>query len=154
MQGRMNGHWCRLCLLTLALAACEHVGKGVTLAMPSNQSARLDVPDPEFRLTAEQRSKVQPGFDVNALERLLATLHPDLRMPILSDFQIQEDLVGGGIVKFEDPVLQALLEEVWAPRWEKVPDEWLDDEDSRRFPGRNIAKMRRAARGDRTRSDP
>jgi hypothetical protein len=113
--------------------------------MSQNTSARLDAPDPDFRLSAEQRASVAPGFDVDALERLLAVLHPDLRMPTLSDFQPQPpDVVGGGLMKFEDPVLQALLDEVWAPRWKDVPVEWLTDPEFSRFPGQRIARARRA----------
>lgn len=119
------------------------------MTTPPNQSARLDVADPDFRLTAEQRASVEPGFDVEALERLLAVLHPALRMPVLGDFQCDRfapNDIGGGLMKFEDPVLQALLDEVWAPRWEGVPDDWLDDPEFRRFPGQEIARRRRNAR--------
>lgn len=118
------------------------------MTTPSNQSARLNVADPAFRLTAEQRASIEPGFDVDALERLLAVLHPDLRVPVLGDFQrnrLAPNEIGGGLMKFEDPVLQALLDQVWAPRWEGVPDEWLDDPEFRRFPGQEIAKRRRNA---------
>jgi hypothetical protein len=112
--------------------------------MPENASARLESPDPGFRLTAEQRASVAPGFDMDALERLLAAVHPELRMPILSDFQPQPPDVFLGPMKFEDPVLQALLNEVWAPRWDAVPDDRLDDPEMSRYPGHRIAKARRA----------
>lgn len=118
---------------------------------PSIPSARLDVPDAAFRLTAQERASVEPGFDADALERLLASLLPVLRAEVLSDFQTTRyapDDIGGGLIKFEDPVLQALLDEVWAPRWDGVPDEWLNDPGMQRFPGREIARARRAARRD------
>lgn len=109
-----------------------------------NPSARLEAPDPAFRLTAEQRASIQPGFDVDALERLLAALHPALRAGTLSSFQRPPpEVIGGGLVRFEDPVLHALLDEVWAPRWANVPDEWLHDPDLQRDPGRELAMRRR-----------
>lgn len=114
-----------------------------------NPSARLEAPDPAFRLTAEQRESIQPGLDLDALERLLAALHPARRAGTLSSFQRPPpEVIGGGLVRFQDPVLHALLDEVWAPRWEGVPDEWLDDPGMQRFPGREIARARRAARRD------
>jgi hypothetical protein len=128
----------------VVLAACEHATPRWTKAMAQDVSARLRVPDHDFRLSAEQRASVQPGFDVDALERLLASVHPDLRMSILSDFQPQPPDVFLGPMKFEDPVLQALLDEVWAPRWEAVPDDRLDDPELSRYPGHRIAKARRA----------
>jgi len=145
---------CSIAALAVGLVACEHTDTGMISTMPKNISARLDAPDPGFRLTAEQRASVAPGFDVDALERLLAVVHPDLRRPILSDFAPHPaDVVGGGLMKFEDPVLQALLDEVWAPRWDNVPEEWLNDPEYRRFPGQRIARMRRAARADSVRSE-
>lgn len=115
---------------------------------PHGISARLDAPDPAFRLTAEQRASIEPGYDVDALERLLAMMHPDLRAGTLSSFQPQPpDVIGGGLVRIYDPVLQALLDEVWAPRWENVPDEWFRDPDLARYPGREIAIRRRGRTG-------
>lgn len=110
--------------------------------MPENASARLDHPDPDFRLSAEQRASVAPGFDVDALERLLAAVHPELRLPILSDFQTPPPGVFLGPMRFEDPALQDLLHEVWAPRWEGVPDERLDDPELSPYPGHRTAKDR------------
>jgi hypothetical protein len=118
------------------------------MATARNGSARLDDPDPAFRFTPGQRATIEPGYGVDALERLLAVLHPALRAETLSAFQRQPpDVIGGGLIKFEDPVLQALLDEVWAPRWENVPEDLFDDPDLQRFPGRELAKARRAARG-------
>lgn len=153
-QRQRSAYWVAA-FLALGLIACEHVATGTTSTMPQNVSARLNAPDPEFRLTVEQRASVMPGFDVSALERLLAALHPDLRMSVLSEFRRQPaDVIGGGLMKFEDPVLQALLDEVWAPRWDGVPDEWLDDPEYSRFPGQRIARMRRAERGETKRAGP
>lgn len=153
----MRERWrliCSIAALAVGLGACEHTDTGMISTMPTNISARLDAPDPGFRLTAEQRASVAPGFDADALERLLAAVHPDLRRPILSDFARQpSDVVGGGLMKFEDPVLQALLDEVWAPRWDDVPAEWLNDPEYGRFPGQHLARIRRAARGSATRPE-
>jgi hypothetical protein len=87
---------------------------------------------------------VAAGFDVDALERLLAALHPGVQMPIFADFQPQPPDVFLGPMTFEGPVLQALLDEVWAPRWERVPHETLDDPGFRRYTGHEIARRRRA----------
>jgi hypothetical protein len=107
-------------------------------------SARLDAPDPAFRLTAEQRASIEPGYDVDALERLLAMMHPDLRAGTLSSFQPQPpEVIGGGLVRIYDPVLQSLLDEVWAPRWASVPEEWFHPPDFQRYPGRDLAMRRR-----------
>ena len=40
-------------------------------------------PDPAFRLSGEERARLRPDYDADALERLLAHLSPDMRPEIL-----------------------------------------------------------------------
>lgn len=117
------------------------------MAAPDPAPLRLAVADAAFRLTAAERAKIAPGFDPDALERLLAHIRPDLRPEILSYFD-----AGGGrgqLIEIHDPHLQAVLEEVWAPMWEDASERALD-EGWFNMPGREIAKARR----DKRRPEP
>lgn len=111
---------------------------------------RLAVPDPNFRLTPEQRASLRRGFDADALERLLAAVEPASRPFILESFQAPrpgESIWDTPVNWMSDPVLQAMLEEVWATAWEQRPE--LLDDPNVNFPGKEIAKQRRAARQKR-----
>lgn len=117
----------------------------------ANESTiRLITPDPEFRLTPAERASVRPGFDVDALERLLAAVEPDARPILLDGFRqpSREELERGGFstppVRMGDPALQPLLDEVWAPAWERFAPDLLDDE-TVGYPGKELARQRRAA---------
>src|SRR4051812_13380522 len=46
---------------------------------PDAQPIRLRAPDPHYHLAPEDRARVLPRFDADALERLLAMTRPDLR---------------------------------------------------------------------------
>jgi hypothetical protein len=107
---------------------------------------RLDVPDSDFRLTAEDRAKIVPDVDPDALERLLGMVRRDIRAEMLKFFQYPtpgEDL--GYLFEFEDPQLQAVLEEVWAPAWYDASDEMLE-KGGYPHPGREVALRRRQER--------
>lgn len=134
-----------LLLAALVLAACDHQDKdGPIMSTPPRPTIRLDQPDPAFALTAEQKAKIRPGFDVDALERLLAAVEPDARPMILEPFLVPppgEPV--GNIIKMGDPELQPLLDQVWAPMWEELPPEAIDTED-KDFPGREVARVRRS----------
>jgi hypothetical protein len=110
---------------------------------PDAEPLRLEVPDFAFRFTHEDRASLAPHFDADALERLLRQVRPDMRGEILPSFQIGKG-PGGHLVEIHDPHLQAVLEEVWAPFWNDVPDQALE-ENWYRMPGREIAMGRRAA---------
>jgi hypothetical protein len=107
---------------------------------------RLTVADASYRLSHVERAKVLPGFDANALERMLAMVRVDLRQPILKHFQRREKGERlGHLVQLHDSALQALLEEVWAPMWDEVNATDAQIEANHfGFPGREIAKRRRA----------
>ena len=106
---------------------------------------RLPEPDPSFSLSAEVRETIQQGYDLDALERLLAWTHPDARPILLEAFQPPKEpgLLGGAVMMIADPLLQEMLYEVWAPRWEWVPHEQWDHPDFARWPGKEIARARR-----------
>lgn len=109
---------------------------------------RLTPADESYRLSDDDRAKMLPGFDVEALERLLGMTRPDMRQEILRAFQKREpgQLIGH-LMGFDDPELQKVLEEVWAPMWDHVgaTDEEIEA-NAYAYPGREIALRRRAAR--------
>lgn len=117
----------------------------------SNETIRLDEPDPHFRLTAAERASVREGFDVDALERLLAAVEPEVRPGLLGDFQLPKpgELEPGEFVtpptRMGDPALQPLLDEVWASAWERFAPHLLDAEEMN-YPGKEIARQRLRAR--------
>ena len=131
----------------LLLVGCERPTYGITMDLPP-RPLRLAAPDATYRLSDEDRAKVQEGFDVDALERLVGMVRPDMRQELLVHFQVgeEEGPRRGRIVQMNDPELQRVLEEVWAPMWDGVPDEVLEAT-SGPFPGRGVAKQRRAPSG-------
>lgn len=134
----------------LSVCACEH-RQGALVTSPDAEPLRLAAPDPAFELTAEDRAALAPGFDADALERLLRHTRNDMRGEILSYFQVGN--ARGHLVEIHDPDLQAILEEVWVPFWDNAPDEALDG-DWYRMPGREIARARRAAERARRQQPP
>ena len=118
------------------------------LAMPAEpHPIRAVVPAADFHLTPIQRESLLPGFDVGALERLLAQVSPERRDEILSYFQQPEPNTPrrGMLTRINDAALQSLLEEVWAPVWDHI--EASDAElqiNELGTPGRDIAIHRRA----------
>jgi len=112
---------------------------------------RLPEPDPEFKLTPEERASIREGFDADALERLLAAVEADVRPIILHDFQppAPGELEPGEFMtpptRLGDPALQPLLDEVWVTAWERFAPDLLDS-DEMNYPGKALAKRRRAAR--------
>lgn len=128
-----------ICLLN---GACDGTPSVVSMSTtPDPSTIRLAVPDPAFKLSPQERVSIRPGFDVDALERLLAAVEPAVRPMILSDFQAAEPGEPGTVlVKMGDPALQPLLDEVWAPIWERYPE--MIDNEVKDFPGREIARKR------------
>lgn len=141
----------RATLLVLAAVlvsgGCERT-TGVLTSSPEPKSMRLAVPDLNYRLTPEQRSHLPRGFDVAALERLVGMIEPDIRAEILASFLPDPKRAASdeweSLVRFDDPVLQAALDEVWAPYWDRYTDEEIEREVAY-LPGRDLVRKRRAA---------
>lgn len=107
--------------------------------------------DAHLKLTETEREKIIRGYDPDALERLLARVTPKRRGEILAYFQVpgSEDRTHsrGQLIGMNDPELQSLLDEVWAPMWDEVGATDADiAADVFQFPGREVALRRRAAR--------
>lgn len=113
----------------------------------NERESQFGVPDPTFRLSEEERAKVLPEFDAEALERLLGMVPPDRRAGLLTRFQETDEGRGRFVIRLGDPALQAVLEEVWAPYWSTYPDEAAMDAEVDYLPGREIARQRRKAAG-------
>jgi hypothetical protein len=112
---------------------------------PNPRTIRLEAPDQGFRLTPEERASIRPGFDVDALERLLAAIEAPVRPFLLSRFQVPQPGEPPRVwVKMGDAALQPLLDEVWAPVYEMHPE--MIDKESKEYPGRELARQRRDAR--------
>ena len=115
---------------------------------PEPLPLRLEVPDRTYRLSDADRAKLLPDFDAEALERLLAMTRPERRQEILKCFQVRENGERlGHLVGLEDPELQKVLEEVWAPMWDAVGATDAEIEaNAYGWPGREVARQRRTAR--------
>lgn len=111
---------------------------------PSYQPLALRTPEMSYLLSAEDRAKVITGFDVDALERLLRRVRPDMRREVLRQFQLAQpgEPVPLGITEFTEPELNPLLEEVWATMWHDASDDFLA-EGASSMPGRTLARQRR-----------
>ena len=140
------------------LAACEQGVQGILqsnqetgMGQASSRSIRLDTPDHTFRLTPAERRSIREGFDLDALERLLAAVDPEARPILLQGFQQPglAELEGGELTtpptRMGDPALQPLLDEVWAPAWERFAPDMLDG-NGLNYPGKELAKQHRALR--------
>ncbi|WP_325312619.1 hypothetical protein [Longimicrobium sp.] len=139
--------------MLLAASGCEQPGRGITMTAPPPKPLRLATPTQGYHLDAAARAKVPPGIDASALERLLASVVPERRDEILAYFQVPPDRPDRGyLMRIDDPELQAILEEVWAPMWDHAgaTDAQLA-EHAFPFPGREIALARRAAARDTAR---
>lgn len=116
------------------------------MTSPDAEPLRLEQPDATYRLSASDRERLAPGFDAEALERLLRQIRPSMRGEILAHFQIPTaGQAQGHLVEIHDAQLQAILEEVWAPMWDDAPDEAVE-EGWYRMPGLEIARQKRLAR--------
>ena len=128
-------------------AGCEYHNHGITMDAPP-RPLRLATPELAYHLSMEDRTRIQSGYDADALERLLQMVRPDMRQEILAHFQVQDGSGRryGQLVQLHEPQLQEVLEGVWAPMWDEVKatDQQIAD-NTFEFPGREIAKQRRAA---------
>lgn len=119
-----------------ALSRCES---------EAGKPLRLDSRDPGFRLSPAERAALLPDTDPDAVQHLLSMIRPEKRADVLRHFrphQPGEDW--GWLFRFDDPQLQSVLEEVWAPVWEQAPPAILA-EGGYPHPGRELVLRRRAA---------
>lgn len=105
--------------------------------------------DETFRLDPTTRAHIAPGFDVDALERLLQRVEPLGRPMVLDGFLLPEYRVyapapntSWTLKGFTNPVLNEILAEVWQPFWDRQPTETLADPDCQ-YPGQALARRRR-----------
>ncbi|HEY0019887.1 MAG TPA: hypothetical protein VGC13_26540 [Longimicrobium sp.] len=123
------------------------------MTTPDMRPLRLEVPDHDFRISAEDRAKIVPDVDPDALERLLGMVRRDVRAEMLKLFQYPAPGERFAyLFEMAEPELQAVLEEVWAPAWYDVSDELLEN-GGLPHPGREIALRRRQERRKRGESD-
>ncbi len=93
-------------------------------------SISLNKPDESFRLSPAERANISRQYDPDALEQLLRQVQPEHRMEILAHFQIEpfDGKRRGNLVEIFDPVLDSLLDPVWAPLWQNATDEQVEAE--------------------------
>ena len=147
-------HLMILALVVSAITACEHSPNPTGLGPRPLRPLRAERPDTMFRLTVAQRARMLSMYDSEAVERLLQMVRPDARDSTLRFFQVAEKPGPHAVLMHvDDPALQAVLEEVWAPYWDRLPPEAIERERAP-IPGRAIARMRRAARAAAGSSEP
>ena len=130
----------------LLATGCEAVHEPLMTA-PNPHTVRLPEQDLGFHLTAEERASIRPPFDVDALERLLAWIEPGARPILLQGFQFPPPGEAvPNVFKMGDPTLQPFLDEVWAPFWELDPESAAFDDPVIKWPGKELARKRLAAR--------
>ena len=130
-------------VLVLSLTACETANVATGVMEPRHvEEMRMVQHDTSFHLSATERAQIRRGFDVDALERLLASVPTTRREEILSAFRIPTGNKTEELWYIGDPGLQELLEAVWAPYWDRVPLAQIDKDDSGR-PGKRLARERR-----------
>ena len=84
----------------------------------------LPTPDRNYHIGAAARSRLQPGVDADALERLLQYFPAESRASHLDMFSLRHTGVDADgrlpdvtvLDRISDPVLQQLLDEVWQHR--------------------------------------
>lgn len=108
-------------------------------------------PDRSYRIDSDARSRLLPGVDADALERLLQYFPAESRGSHLDMFSIREAAadVDGRIPdatvldRISDRRMQQLLEEVWQPYWATRSDAELARARGGP-PGLELARRRRA----------
>jgi hypothetical protein len=103
------------------------------------------------QLAPDVREQLARQFDVDALEELLGTVPVEERAWVLRSFGADDDddlrtetRDVSIMVWSSNPARQALLDRVWAPFWNTLPPEYLDDPDLP-YPGRELARRQRAS---------
>jgi hypothetical protein len=148
MMSRLRGRRILIASSVAMLAGCEHA-HGNLMTTPDMRPLRIEVPDRDFRIGADDRARIVPDVDPDAQERLLGMVRPDVRAEMLRMFQYPAPGERFAyLFKFTEPQLQAVLEEVWAPAWADASDELLES-GGLPHPGREIALRRREERRHR-----
>lgn len=102
--------------------ACTSDPSGGSIMSETNPKPQLE--RTTYRLSVEDRGKVAPIFDGDALEEFLQMNPPTSRASLLRSFQKQPQLANvdpdgtvSVLVRVSDPAMQRVLDRVWAPRW-------------------------------------
>jgi hypothetical protein len=140
----------RLAVASLSLlilyTACDQ--SRATAVQPSTKEMS-DSHAQRFVLTPDQRSRLIPNINVDSLEHFLeiAGETAEDRLALMQFFMrspgqnLSFELVG----PVNDPTLQALLDQIYAPTWEAWGADAIAHSESR-LPGREIARARIGAR--------
>ena len=137
------------------IAACDRT--------PATSMSQNDPQAPRpVRLPSDVRERVEGRFDVTAVEELLGTMTPGEQRDLLESIGATGTAPSGGetrdvtvLMRSTDPARQAWIDRMWAPFWDHLPPELLDRTDLP-YPGRELARSRRAARAaaHETKTDP
>ena len=108
-------------------------------------------PDRGYHLDADARSRLRPGVDPDALERLLRHFPAESRHSHLEMFSAWPVVASPdgrapdvtALTRMSDPAMQNLLEEVWQPFWAALSDAELEHALGGP-PGLELARRRRA----------
>jgi hypothetical protein len=105
----------------------------------------IQQPDSTFRLSADQRAKLVPKIDADAVEKLLQYTEPEGRDHMLMMFTRPEP---GTNQSFQvigtidgDSMMNDLLDQIYAPTWIAWGADEILHSDSR-LPGRELARTR------------
>jgi hypothetical protein len=132
--------------LLVLMSACD---QSRTTAVQA-RSIRMSDPT-HFVLTAEQRSRLIPNIDVDALQRFLqiAAQTDEGRLGLLQMFSQGRnqgfEIIGTVGEPTGNSALKALLDEIYAPTWEAMGVDEIARSDSP-LPGRELAKARLLAK--------
>ena len=130
------------CACAITLVGCDRTQP---FSVQPRRQMSIHEPDLTFRLSADQRAKLVPNIDGDAVEKLLQHVEPDGRDHFLAMFTRPEpgknqafQVVGsvGG-----DSTMNDLLEQIYAPTWIAWGADEIEHSDSR-LPGRELARTR------------
>jgi hypothetical protein len=108
-------------------------------------------PDHGYHIEADARSRLRPGVDAEALERLLQRFPAESRASHLELFSTRGGEVDSHgrapdvtvLTRISDPGMQHLLEQIWQPFWATLSDAELAEARGGP-PGLELARQRRA----------
>ena len=128
----------------LSFSTCDNT-PAITMSQHETRGPR------PVHLSPDVRGRLEGRFEVSAVEELLGTMTPREQHDLLESIGASDSVPPDGetkdvsvMMRSTDPARQALLDRMWAPFWDHLPPELLDRTDLP-FPGRELAKARRAA---------